>query len=792
MTTQVHEFNFSADSGTYSITSGAYGFSGASVQALLEDRDLDSAMMELESAAVESAEMADFGAGQLERIVLRDAEGVTFELEAFKPADGHCLVLKLRLVNRSADELRVLALEPLVVGGEGGKLELGGHRGDWTVLREGWESRSQSGVVRLSHASGGGGQVRHLAPELQDLVQGGAVVSDRVTMVHGSDDDSPCLLAGWLDNRKYFGSFIVGHDQLLAVAETDWAVVPPDGVLETSPLVVMLGSYGPPLVEWYGDMFSRRMGGLPLRPGPGGKASEPRAVSGWLSWHNGSAGGITAEYLRRNLQQYQSQADRWRLTTWLIDDGWQSVAGDWLMVSQQRFPQGMKGMAEEIRRAGLEPGLWIAPFIVSQGSMLAREHADWLVRQASGELYHVPDMPADGHWQGRQYVLDVTHPAAAEHIAEVVRTIVRQWGFSLVLADYLHVIASGGVRHDMSLSRCQVMRRGLEILRGAVGERFLLAGGCPLGPAVGLVDGMRTGPDSAERWFDEDVQGAAAGNAVRNTIARYWQHNRLYLNDPGAVMVRQVESSLGLEEIRAVATVAAMSGGLMLWSDVPDSVSEDRRGILDKILPVWPYAARPVDLMMRSAEISTLHWRFTQGESSWDVVAVVNLSARQADIDVSLEVLGLRGQPYHAFEIWQEAYLGQVKRELVVRGVPAHGVRVVALRPAPAGPSAAGAEIPGGPAGPAGLATERLCFLGSTLHLTMDAFFCEVHEHGLACDVRLSNRYPRRGRLFLWAPEGYVVRTTSGQLTSRRDGSWSIEVDTTTVTDYNFEAIRTG
>ncbi len=762
-----HKFSFDRERGTYSVTAGAWGLSGASVQVLLEDRDLDSAQMLVESVSDEAGQWPQMGAGRVERIVFDGGPGIGLELEAFTPDDRHCVLLRMRLTNRSQQPMRVLTLQPLVVEGEGGGLELGGPRNDWTVLREGWHSWSASGPVRLAEALESDEHPWELGPELQGLIGLGSVTSDRVTLVQGSADDSPCLLAGWLDNQKYFGSVVVGHAQLRALALTDWAEVAPGEVLETSPLVLLLGSHGPPLLEWYGEQFGRRMQALPYRPEVDGSPAEAKTVSGWLSWYSGLGSDISAERLSRNLQQYQSQAERWRLRSWVIDDGWQSVAGDWLTVNHQRFPQGMKQMADEIRRCGLEPGLWVAPFMVSQASMLAREHPDWLMRDEGGELLSVFNMPEESHWRGRQYVLDVTHPQAAEYVAEVVRTMVRQWGFSLIKADFLFVIAVHGLRHDMSLSRCEVMRRGLEILRREMGERFLLGCGCPLGPAVGVVDAMRIGPDVAEHWHDDHASSPATGNAVRNTIARYWQHNRLYMNDADALMVRQVETQLNLEEVRTLATVVAMSGGLMMWSDVLDSVSEDRRLILDKVLPVWPHAARPVDLM-HSTHSTTLHWRFVQGDSQWDVVALVNLSDYRSDMEISLADLGLSGRAYHVFELWRERYHGRTSRNVVIRGVPAHGVRVVALRPA----------------------EERLCFLGSTLHVTMDAFFCQVQERGLACDVSLSNRYPRRGRLFLWAPEGYVVHTSSGQLTPRRDGSWSIEVDTETVTDYNFEAIR--
>lgn len=778
-----HLFRFDADTGTFSITAGGYGLRGASCQALLDNHDLDSALMEVELSGPKPVEMPGMGRGQMHCVQLRHESGVHLELEAFVPDDAYCVVLTQRLHNRSSVAQRVLALAPLVVEGEVGTVELGGRRGNWMVLREGWQSGSPTGLVRPGDISpppdDDGGR---LAAELVNLADGGAVVSDRVTVIRGRlAADSKCLLVGWLECRNHYGKLVVNDERLAALLQTEWTTVAVAGTLESPPLVVMLGDYSPPLLEWYGEQFGRRMGATALLSaggaagggaGAAGGGTQGRAVSGWLSSCSGPAGSVSAEYLSRILQQYLVQADRWRLTTWIIDDGWQSAVGDWLLVSQSRFPRGLKGVADEIRHSGLEPGIWIAPFLVGQSSVAAREHPQWLVRDNRGEP--VALTIAGKQWAGRppQCVLDVTHPDAAQYIEQMMRTVAVDWGFSLILADRIAEVGLAGVRHDASVGSCQLVRRGLEIVRRAIGERFLLAGGCPAGPAVGIVDAMRTSAAVAEKWYNAASPSASAGGAVSNAIGRYWQHNRLYLNDAGVLTVRQVETSLNVEEVRTLATVVAMSGGLALWRDLPDSVSEQRRTILDKILPVWPHAARPVDLMLHAAETSALHWRFTQSENSWDVVAVVNLSDRQTDAELPLALLGLdddRGR-YHAFELWRESYLGRVRGELLVRAIPPHGVRVVALRPV----------------------ADGLCFLGSNLHLTMDAFFCSVQQRGLACDVRLSSGYPRRGRLFLWAPPGYAVRTSSGELTARRDGSWSIEVDTTTVTDYNFEAVRRG
>ena len=67
-----------------------------------------------------------------------------------------------------------------------------------------------------------------------------------------------------------------------------------------------------------------------------------------------------------------------------------------------------------------------------------------------------------------------------------VRTAVRKWRFPFLKLDYLYLPAIKGVRlADPTVTRAQALRRALEGIRKAAGEKaYLLGCGCPLGPAV--------------------------------------------------------------------------------------------------------------------------------------------------------------------------------------------------------------------------------------------------------------------------------------------------------------------
>jgi 2,3-diketo-5-methylthio-1-phosphopentane phosphatase len=198
---------------------------------------------------------------------------------------------------------------------------------------------------------------------------------------------------------------------------------------------------------------------------------------------------------------------------------------------------------------------------------------------------------------------------AGERAVELV-----EQGFLHHKLDFLFVQAHAAGAWDPAAGRAGRLRRGLEAIRAGVGEEvFLLGCGCPLGAAVGVVDGMRIGPDVAPHWaFDpdtaipgiEETQPSARG-ALRSTLARAWMHRRLWQNDPDCLLVRSAASELSRGEREALATAIAATGGSCVFSDdlttlaAPDRalLASTLRGARDSDRAGIPGSARVLDLL---------------------------------------------------------------------------------------------------------------------------------------------------------------------------------------------------
>ena len=97
-------------------------------------------------------------------------------------------------------------------------------------------------------------------------------------------------------------------------------------------------------------------------------------------------------------------------------------------------------------------------------------------------------MGARHHEGGDQEWLEQT----ARHLVDV--------GYRYLKLDFTFAPGIQG-RFADPCATAQRVRLGYQaIRRGAGDDVFILGCGCPLGPVVGLVDGMRIGPDVAPSW----------------------------------------------------------------------------------------------------------------------------------------------------------------------------------------------------------------------------------------------------------------------------------------------------
>lgn len=564
------------------------------------------------------------------------------ELRVGARADGDAAILELAVRNVGDAPLH---FESAVVG----LLWSGAPASALRFLRHGWQSWSLTGARDLDAAGepafGSGPWLRglHHALGARPADRDGWHESELLTVIGGTPA-GPCCCVGVLERGRAFGVIFVRRDGAGVRVEVElWldARLAPGEERELEEIRVALGSDPNALLEGHADAHGRLASARVARP----------FVSGWCTWYHFFE-RVTESDVLRNLDALAADRDGLPVEVVQIDDGWQRAVGDWLETSPA-FPRGLGPLARDIAAAGFVPGLWTAPFCAVPESDVARAHPEWLLRRGAGPLLGLLN-PA---WSpsGAVHVLDPSREDVLRHLRELFAALASE-GFAYLKLDFLYAAAMAAESADAGVGRAERLRRGLEAIRAGAGEEaFLLGCGAPLGAAVGVVDGMRIGPDVAPHWLPDPplVPGIEATlpstrSAVRNVLARAFLHRRLWLNDPDCLMARSRDTRLTPEERRTLAATIAASGGLALFSDDVASLGAPERWLVRETVAL----ARRVDALGIPSCVRTLG--VLDGELASGLVArgtaacfvaLVNAGDAPAELPLPPETLADAGAP---------------------------------------------------------------------------------------------------------------------------------------------------
>lgn len=460
---------------------------------------------------------------------------------------------------------------------------LTGISGRLRMFRNGWQSWSETGVATL----GVDGDPA-LTPGTLELlrmthhVDSAPPAADRLRseMVTVVSDDRAGVLAGFLGGDLHDGTVWLAHGQtgqeLRIQAFLGGAVLAPGEQRELHEVrLEVVADANDALAEWASEYGRRQLA----------RTRSPYQL-GWCSWYH------YFEHIREiDIRKNLACAADWPIEVFQLDDGFQASVGDWLS-TDETFPSGLAAVGSAIDNAGLRPGLWLAPFLVAPDSQIAQSHPDWIARFANGDpliaMYN-------DHWGGFVHTLDVSHPDVQSHLETLARSVT-EMGFTYLKLDFTYAPAMAGRYHDQSMTPAQRVRAGYDaIRRGAGDDAFLLGCGAPLGATVGVVDGMRIGPDVAPWWAPKldlwDMPGymgtiPATVNAWRNTLSRSFMHRRLWANDPDCLMLRHTDTDLDADQVHAWAMAVALSGGLAVISDDLSTLDHRASDLLGEVLRI--------------------------------------------------------------------------------------------------------------------------------------------------------------------------------------------------------------
>jgi alpha-galactosidase len=652
--------------------------------------------------------------------------GLGWQLAFRVSTDQRMLLWRCEVSNRSALPLtidKIILLEPARAGHDNVEESAGSHQ-DLAFFSNGWQSWSSSGAYaansRMRQSRLGILQEPMvLNPGTPRFHTRGLFASDFFGVL-GNRKTRSGMLLGFLSQREQFGTLTAdlrggAKVRLWANADdvyldagahltTDWAVFTTIDVDAIQPLEDYLQAVA----------HEHGLGEFPLAP------------AGWCSWYHYYE-DISEEIIRDNLAQIHKKRDALPLNLVQIDDGFEARAGDWLEFNP-RFPNGVAGLAAEIKTSGFTPGLWLAPFIVHPESWVANEHPDWLLRKSNGKLARPGFV-----WNSLGAALDLTVPAALEYTCKVLDAAAHDWGFPYLKLDFLYAAALQGVYHDRTRTRAQVLRGGMQALRRTVGEETVLLGcGAPLGSMLGLVQAMRIGADVSGYWkptyfgiswpIRNEPHMPSARNSIQNILTRAALNRRWWVNDPDCLLVRE-DSHLNLDEVRSLATAIGMTGGSVLLSDDMTKLPPERIELAAALLPPIPEPVQVLDwLDVQTPRKLRLD---LQGEAgAWTAVASFNWNDKARQVVLTAGDFHLPDQDFWVRSFWDgRVRLAEAGSPLFSGKLPAHAPLLLALRPYQAG---------------------QAQYLGSSLHISqgMEVMQWTAEKGKLVCELAPNRTVP--------------------------------------------------
>ncbi|MBR2121416.1 MAG: alpha-galactosidase [Lachnospiraceae bacterium] len=299
---------------------------------------------------------------------------------------------------------------------------------------------------------------------------------------------------------------------------------------------------------------------------------EAGPLRGYTSWYRFYQ-DINEEKMLENLKSIEhSEFDLFQ-----IDDGYETFVGDWLDVDEKKFPSGLLPIVDKIHEKGLLAGLWLAPFVCETKSRVYTEHPDWLYRDADGEPVF-----AGSNWSG-DVVLDVRK----EEVREYVRGVLKHYadmGFDFFKLDFLYAAAL--INEPSGMTRAEIMRDGMKLLRESLKDKQILACGVPLSSAFGMVEYCRIGPDVSLRFDDVFYmrwmhrERISTKVTLQNTVFRSCMDGTVFRCDPDVFLLRDTDIRLNRLQRRALVMLNHLCGSVYMTSDDVGSYDAEKKALL--------------------------------------------------------------------------------------------------------------------------------------------------------------------------------------------------------------------
>lgn len=299
----------------------------------------------------------------------------------------------------------------------------------------------------------------------------------------------------------------------------------------------------------------------------------------------------------------------------VIDDGWQpnSVDAPW-HIGNERFPD-MKGLADEMRKKGVRPGIWVRYLING------RDNTERKIEKP--EYWYI---------ERNKKVFDPSHPEVLEYVAETTKRLTSEWGYELIKHDFstfdifgwwgfeMHdkITYDNWAFYDKTRTSAEIVKNFYKTIKESSNGAIIIGCNCIGHLCAGLHQLNRTGDDTSGFDWSRTVKMGVNTLAFRNC-----QNGKFFMCDADCVGITgAIDWAQNKEWLYALSN----SGSPLFVSCKPGVLKDGEMAELenaykvaslqaDEFYPLdWMETTTPERYMLNGKEV-TFNWYTKQGNT---------------------------------------------------------------------------------------------------------------------------------------------------------------------------------
>ena len=374
---------------------------------------------------------------------------------------------------------------------------------------------------------------------------------------------------------------------------------------------------------------------------------------GWMTWYAVRFNACEEKVLKNaawqaeNLKKFGANVI-WVDWEWCHKDfsGYRDDGCDFLHPDKEKYPNGLKYVADKIKEMGFVPALWISFTAESDYNEYMKKNPEIVL--------------CDEKWWCGSYFFDLSHPKYLNEFLPLALNQVKEWGYEAVKFDTITQVKIFNEKHhskiyNPSLTSKDLHRGLVKRVREILGEDMYMLS-CAAesdGDLLWGVDYFESGRVGRDifKW-KEFIQ-----NGIVQTLRFYPLHNNVFYADCDNLVLREEYNDYN--QARSRVYFVSMLGMPMTFGDEFDALDDARIELLKKTLPVLDIHPMDVYRQTKLGDALKMNLIIEKEWESYNVVNVFNKSGAKKAFVIDFENdLDVDNGEYLVYDFTNDEFVG--------------------------------------------------------------------------------------------------------------------------------------